>query len=90
MGVLRDNPKFALFLCLAVGYLVGKLRVGPITLGGICGTLMKISEDDKRVGYYIELDLLAEAERVHGQDFADFLEKNYEPVDPRFRLAEQT
>ncbi|MFD3325062.1 bifunctional aspartate transaminase/aspartate 4-decarboxylase [Streptomyces sp. NPDC058701] len=40
MGVLRDNPELALFLCLAVGYLVGKLRVGPITLGGICGTLI--------------------------------------------------
>ncbi|MEU3064562.1 aspartate-alanine antiporter [Streptomyces subrutilus] len=40
MGVLRDNPEFALFLCLAVGYLVGKIRVGPITLGGICGTLI--------------------------------------------------
>ncbi|MFD9570011.1 aspartate-alanine antiporter [Streptomyces sp. NPDC059982] len=40
MGVLSDNPELALFLCLAVGYLVGKLRVGPITLGGICGTLI--------------------------------------------------
>ncbi|GGZ24139.1 aspartate-alanine antiporter [Streptomyces nitrosporeus] len=40
MGVLRDNPELALFLCLAVGYLVGKLRFGPITLGGICGTLI--------------------------------------------------
>ncbi|WP_328301797.1 aspartate-alanine antiporter [Streptomyces sp. NBC_00435] len=40
MGVLRDHPELALFLCLAVGYLVGKLRVGPITLGGICGTLI--------------------------------------------------
>ncbi|WP_069884850.1 bifunctional aspartate transaminase/aspartate 4-decarboxylase [Streptomyces luteocolor] len=54
------------------------------------GAQMKIAEDPKRAGYYIELDLLAEAERVHGQDFADFLEKNYEPVDPLFRLAEQT
>ncbi|MGW3377003.1 bifunctional aspartate transaminase/aspartate 4-decarboxylase [Streptomyces hydrogenans] len=54
------------------------------------GAQMKIAEDDKRAGYYIELDLLAEAERVHGRDFADFLEKNYEPVDPLFRLAEQT
>ncbi|WP_318210214.1 MULTISPECIES: hypothetical protein [unclassified Streptomyces] len=26
-------------------------------------------------------DLLAGAERVHGKDFADFLEKSYEPVD---------
>ncbi|MFF0423696.1 bifunctional aspartate transaminase/aspartate 4-decarboxylase [Streptomyces sp. NPDC004520] len=54
------------------------------------GAQMKIAEDPKRAGYYIELDLLAEAERVHGKDFADFLEKNYEPVDPLFRLAEQT
>ncbi|MFH8257067.1 bifunctional aspartate transaminase/aspartate 4-decarboxylase [Streptomyces roseolus] len=54
------------------------------------GAGMKIAEDDKRAGYYVELDLLAEAERVHGKDFADFLEKEYEPVDPLFRLAEQT
>ncbi|MGW5862002.1 bifunctional aspartate transaminase/aspartate 4-decarboxylase [Streptomyces sp. NPDC055239] len=54
------------------------------------GAEMKISDDPKRAGYYIELDLLAEAERVHGKDFAAFLEKSYEPVDPLFRLAEQT
>ncbi|MFD7028550.1 bifunctional aspartate transaminase/aspartate 4-decarboxylase [Streptomyces sp. NPDC059917] len=54
------------------------------------GAQMKISEDAGRAAYYIELDLLAEAERVHGKDFADFLEANYEPVDPLFRLAEQT
>lgn len=54
------------------------------------GAQMKISDDPQRAAYYIELDLLAEAERVHGKDFADFLEKNYEPVDPLFRLAEQT
>ncbi|MEV6106172.1 bifunctional aspartate transaminase/aspartate 4-decarboxylase [Streptomyces sp. NPDC051940] len=54
------------------------------------GARMKISDDPKRAGYYIELDLLAEAERVHGADFAAFLQKNYEPVDPLFRLAEQT
>lgn len=40
MGVIRDHPELALFLCLAVGYLVGKARIGPITLGGICGTLI--------------------------------------------------
>ncbi len=54
------------------------------------GAHMKISEDPKRAAYYIELDLLAEAERAHGKPFADFLEQNYEPVDPLFRLAEQT
>ncbi|MEU7297230.1 bifunctional aspartate transaminase/aspartate 4-decarboxylase [Streptomyces exfoliatus] len=54
------------------------------------GARMKIADDPARAGYYIELDLIAEAERVHGKEFADFLEKNYEPVDPLFRLAEQT
>ncbi|MFE2822984.1 bifunctional aspartate transaminase/aspartate 4-decarboxylase [Streptomyces sp. NPDC059271] len=54
------------------------------------GAQMKISDDPHRAGYYIELDLLAEAERVHGKPFADFLEANYEPVDALFRLAQQT
>lgn len=40
MGVVRDHPELALFLCLSLGYLVGRIRVGPITLGGICGTLI--------------------------------------------------
>jgi aspartate 4-decarboxylase len=54
------------------------------------GSGMKISDDPKRAGYYIELDLLAEAERVYGADFAKYLEATYEPVDPLFRLAEQS
>lgn len=40
MGVVRDHPELALFLCLSLGYLLGRIRVGPITLGGICGTLI--------------------------------------------------
>ncbi|MCF2525752.1 aspartate-alanine antiporter [Yinghuangia soli] len=40
LNLLRENAVLALFACLALGYLVGKLRVGPITLGGICGTLI--------------------------------------------------
>ncbi len=39
MRIIRDRPELAIFLCLAVGYLVGKAWVGP-TLGGICGTLI--------------------------------------------------
>ncbi|MFG2454537.1 bifunctional aspartate transaminase/aspartate 4-decarboxylase [Streptomyces sp. NPDC048512] len=54
------------------------------------GAHMKIAEDPKRAAYYIELDLLAEAERSYGPDFAAYLEATYEPVDPLFRLAEQT
>ncbi|GAA1947932.1 bifunctional aspartate transaminase/aspartate 4-decarboxylase [Kitasatospora viridis] len=54
------------------------------------GSGMKIADDPQRAGYYIELDLLAEAERTSGREFAEFLEKTYEPTEPLFRLAEQT
>lgn len=54
------------------------------------GSGMKISDDPTRAGYYIELDLLAEAERVYGPEFARYLQATYEPVDPLFRLAEQS
>jgi aspartate 4-decarboxylase len=53
-----------------------------------CG--MQIAEDPQRAGYYIELDLAAEAERRHGPAFAAYLKDAYEPIDPLFRLAEQT
>lgn len=39
MSFLTD-PVVALFVSLALGYLVGRLRVGPIQLGGVCGTLL--------------------------------------------------
>ncbi|MBD0841522.1 aspartate-alanine antiporter [Streptomyces sp. TRM68416] len=64
MGVIKDHPELALFLCLAAGYLVGKLRVGPIALGGIAGTLIvalllgawteaEVSDDVKTVFFAI-------------------------------------
>ncbi|MFD7655588.1 bifunctional aspartate transaminase/aspartate 4-decarboxylase [Actinosynnema sp. NPDC059797] len=53
------------------------------------GAGMRIADDPARAAYYVELDLLAEAERVYGKEFADYLERTYEPVDPLFRLAEQ-
>jgi aspartate-alanine antiporter len=34
-----DQPVAALFLCIAGGHLIGRLRIGPVQLGGICGTL---------------------------------------------------
>jgi aspartate 4-decarboxylase len=54
------------------------------------GSGMRIAEDPERACYYVELDLLAEAGRLYGPDFVKFLEANYEPIDPLFRLAEQT
>ncbi|MGX4733966.1 bifunctional aspartate transaminase/aspartate 4-decarboxylase [Kitasatospora griseola] len=54
------------------------------------GSGMKISQDPERAGYYVELDLLAEAERTSGAAFAAYLKSTYEPTEPLFRLAEQT
>jgi aspartate 4-decarboxylase len=54
------------------------------------GSTMRIAEDPERAGYYIELDLLAEAERTAGKAFADYLRATYLPTEPLFRLAEQT
>ncbi|NYV73935.1 bifunctional aspartate transaminase/aspartate 4-decarboxylase [Streptomyces sp. UH6] len=54
------------------------------------GAQVTIANDEGRAAYYVELDLMAEARRVHGEEFADFLRSTYEPVDPLFRLAEQT
>lgn len=33
------QPVVALFISLALGYLIGKIRVGPVQVGGVCGTL---------------------------------------------------
>jgi len=38
--LLAAEPLLALFLTIALGYLVGKLKVGSFVLGGIAGTLL--------------------------------------------------
>ncbi|MFJ7279368.1 aspartate-alanine antiporter [Kitasatospora sp. NPDC098663] len=40
MSLLRENAVLAVFTCVTLGYLIGMLRIGPIQLGGICGTLI--------------------------------------------------
>jgi aspartate 4-decarboxylase len=45
--------------------------------------------DPYRSAYYVELDLLDWARRLHGDALADWVEANFEPVDVLFRLAEQ-
>jgi putative transport protein len=37
---LRENPELAIFLTLALGFLVGRLRVGTFKLGNVVGTLL--------------------------------------------------
>lgn len=33
------QPVVALFASIAIGYLIGRLRIGPVRIGGVCGTL---------------------------------------------------
>lgn len=39
-ALLVDHPEMALLLALALGHLIGMIRVGPVQLGGVCGTLI--------------------------------------------------
>jgi aspartate-alanine antiporter len=62
---LRDlfsgAPELALFVSLALGYLIGKVRLGPVSLGGVAGTLIvaivigqlgvTISDDAKNIAF---------------------------------------
>lgn len=34
-----EQPVVALFISLALGHLIGKIRIGPVQIGGVCGTL---------------------------------------------------
>ena len=34
------SPEIFLFLAVAIGYSIGKVKLGPIQLGGVCGTLI--------------------------------------------------
>ena len=36
----RENPELAVFLALAVGFLIGRVKIGSFTLGTVVGTLL--------------------------------------------------
>ncbi len=58
---LRTNPVFTLFIILGGGYLLGRLRIGPVSLGPVAGALLvslvfgqfgfKVSEGAQSVGF---------------------------------------
>lgn len=37
---IKSSSMFAIFLCIGIGYLVGKIKVGKFQLGGIAGSLL--------------------------------------------------
>ncbi len=52
------------------------------------GMDIPVRPDPDRAGYYCEIDILEGAVKLYGKEFGDFLQKNFEPVDFLFRLAE--
>ncbi|MGH8877298.1 MAG: aspartate 4-decarboxylase, partial [Stackebrandtia sp.] len=52
------------------------------------GLGVDLPDDGLAARYYVELDLLAWAQRHWGAEFASWMKANYEPVDAIFRLAE--
>ena len=40
MTALRQNPELAIFLTLAVGFVIGRIRFGTFSLGNVVGTLL--------------------------------------------------
>ena len=40
VNALRQNPELAIFLTLALGFLIGKLKIGSFSFGTVVGTLL--------------------------------------------------
>lgn len=54
------------------------------------GINIPIIPDVERAAYYCEIDIHEWAMKNYGKEFVAFLEKNFEPVDIVFRLAERS
>ncbi len=82
-AVLRQNPELALFLTLAVGFLIGRIRFGSFRLGNVVGTLLAgviIGQIDVKVSplvkvVFFDLFLFATGYKV-GPQFFRGLKKN--------------
>ena len=37
---IRENPELAIFLTLAIGFAIGRIRIGSFSLGNVVGTLL--------------------------------------------------
>ncbi len=53
-------------------------------------TGFELEEDPLRAGYYAEIDMLVWGKKIYGQEFIDYLTKEYAPLDIVFRLANET
>ncbi len=53
-------------------------------------TGFKLLPDPYRASYYSEIDMMVWAKKFYGDEFADYLRDNYEPLDFVVRLANET
>jgi len=53
-------------------------------------TGFKLLPDPNRAGYYSEIDIMVWAKKIYGDDFANYLNKKYQPIDFVIRLADKT
>jgi putative transport protein len=80
---LRDNPELAIFLTLAIGFAIGRIRIGTFGLGNVVGTLLAgvlVGQLDVRVDpivkvVFFDLFLFATGYKV-GPQFFRGLKKN--------------
>src|SRR5262245_35552371 len=80
---IRDNPELAIFLTLAVGFVIGRIRFGSFSLGNVVGTLLAwvlVGQLDVRVDplvkvVFFDLFLFATGYKV-GPQFFRGLRKN--------------
>jgi putative transport protein len=83
---LRENPELAIFLTLAVGFVIGRIRFGSFSLGNVVGTLLAgvvIGQLDIKVNpivkvVFFDLFLFATGYKV-GPQFFRGLKKNAGP-----------
>ncbi|MDE7180583.1 MAG: aspartate 4-decarboxylase [Muribaculaceae bacterium] len=54
------------------------------------GTGIELQPDPYRAGYYSEFDMMLWGRKLYGDDFAEWLNKNYQPLDAVVRLASET
>lgn len=53
-------------------------------------TGFELIKDPLRAGYYSEIDIMVWAKKLYGDEFACYLEANYDPLDFVIRLAKDT
>lgn len=93
--LLRAAPEMALFITIALGYLVGKVKVGSFVLGGVAGTLLMgvlmgqldIHVDPRIKGVFFALFLYAVGYQGGPQFFRSLNRRSLNELASAFMMA---